>query len=142
MPEVNKIFNTDDVVWYYPFPRERLPLRNTRYKAIVLDAIEDHHFIHDTSNSVIRFKFHPDRKFFRNKNNLVLFSANQSDDILVIFLMPSDFYFRIYFERRPQGVNINIHSNKRRCDERESRRSAAGSGITGKPFQYLSNNLI
>ena len=44
MPEVNKLFNTDDVVWYYPFPRERLPLRNTRYKAIVLDVIDDHHY--------------------------------------------------------------------------------------------------
>ena len=44
MPEVNKLFNTDDVVWYYPFPSERLPLRNTRYKAIVLDVIDDHHY--------------------------------------------------------------------------------------------------
>ena len=34
-------YNPDDAVWYYPFPRERIPLRNTRYKAIVLDAIDD-----------------------------------------------------------------------------------------------------
>ena len=40
MPEDNKKYNTDDVVWYYPFPGERVPLRNTRYKAVVLDAIE------------------------------------------------------------------------------------------------------
>jgi len=40
MTEVNKKYNTDDVVWYYPFPGERVPLRNTRYKAIVLDAID------------------------------------------------------------------------------------------------------
>ena len=37
-------YSTDDVVWYYPFPRERVPLRNTRYKAIVLDVIDDHHY--------------------------------------------------------------------------------------------------
>ena len=41
MTEVNKKYNTDDVVWYYPFPGERVPLRDTRYKAVVLDAIDD-----------------------------------------------------------------------------------------------------
>ena len=37
-------FISDDVVWYFPFPRERSPLRDTKYKAVVLDTIEDHHY--------------------------------------------------------------------------------------------------
>jgi len=60
MPEVNKLFNTDDVVWYYPFPRERLPLRNTRYKAIVLDVIDDHHY-YDYNIYIIE-EGHPNRR--------------------------------------------------------------------------------
>jgi hypothetical protein len=31
MTEVNKKYNTDDVVWYYPFPGERVPLRIILY---------------------------------------------------------------------------------------------------------------
>ena len=35
-------FYPDDIIWYYPFPKESKPLlRDTRYKAVVLDAIDD-----------------------------------------------------------------------------------------------------
>ena len=41
MPEAIKKYNSDDLVWYYPFPKETGPLRNTKYKAVVLDKIDD-----------------------------------------------------------------------------------------------------
>ena len=41
MTEVNKKYNSHDIVWYHPFPGERTPLRDTRYKAVVLETIDD-----------------------------------------------------------------------------------------------------
>ena len=43
MPESTKNkFYPDDIIWYYPFPKDSIQLlRDTRYKAVVLDAIDD-----------------------------------------------------------------------------------------------------
>ena len=43
MPEsIKNKFYPDDIIWYYPFPKESKPLlRDTRYKAVVLDVIDD-----------------------------------------------------------------------------------------------------
>ena len=41
MTEVNKKYKSHDIVWYHPFPGERTPLRDTRYKAVVLETIDD-----------------------------------------------------------------------------------------------------
>tara|TARA_R100001082_G_C4294476_1_gene129644 strand:+ start:304 stop:534 length:231 start_codon:yes stop_codon:yes gene_type:complete len=73
MREDNKKYNTDDVVWYYPFPREKTPLRNTRYKAIVLDAIEHHYY--DYSIYIIE-EGHPNRRKKARAINLVVYDGN------------------------------------------------------------------
>ena len=73
MPEDNKKYNTDDVVWYYPFPREKTPLRNTRYKAIVLDAIEHHYY--DYSIYIIE-EGHPNKRKKVRAINLVVYDGN------------------------------------------------------------------
>ena len=41
MTEVTKKYKSHDIVWYHPFPGERTPLRDTRYKAVVLETIDD-----------------------------------------------------------------------------------------------------
>ena len=78
MPEVIKNkFNTDDVVWYYPFPSERVPLRNTRYKAIVLDAIEDHHY-YDYNIYIIE-EGHPNKRKKVRAINIVEYTGSAGD---------------------------------------------------------------
>ena len=74
MTEVNKKYNTDDVVWYYPFPEERIPLRNTRYKAIVLDAIDDHHYY--DYNIYITEEGYPNKRKKVRAINLVEYKGN------------------------------------------------------------------
>ncbi len=68
MPEDSKKYNTDEIVWYYPFPREKTPLRNTRYKAIVLDAIEHHYYDY---NIYIIEEGHPNKRKKARAINLV-----------------------------------------------------------------------
>jgi len=67
-------YSTDDVVWYYPFPRERVPLRNTRYKAIVLDAIEDHHY-YDYNIYIIE-EGHPNKRKKVRAINIVEYTGS------------------------------------------------------------------
>jgi len=68
-------YNSDDVVWYYPFPRERVPLRNTRYKAVVLNAIEDDYY-YDYVIYIIE-EAHPNRRKKVRVKNLVVYRGNE-----------------------------------------------------------------
>ena len=67
-------YSTDDVVWYYPFPSERVPLRNTRYKAIVLDVIEDHHY-YDYNIYIIE-EGHPNKRKKVRAINIVEYTGS------------------------------------------------------------------
>ena len=67
-------YNSDDVVWYYPYPREREPLRNTRYKAVVLDVIEDHHY-YDYNIYIIE-EGHPNKRKKVRAINIVEYTGS------------------------------------------------------------------
>ena len=67
-------YNSDDVVWYYPFPRERVPLRNTWYKAVVLDVIEDHHY-YDYNIYIIE-EGHPNKRKKVRAINIVEYTGS------------------------------------------------------------------
>ncbi len=75
MPEVIKNkYATDDVVWYYPFPSERSPLRDTKYKAIVLDEIENDYY-YDYTIYIIE-EGHPNRRKKVRAKNLMVYRGN------------------------------------------------------------------
>ena len=73
MTEVTKKYKSHDIVWYHPFPGERTPLRDTRYKAVVLETIDDLYYdyiIHILEES------HPNKRKKVRAINLVEYNGN------------------------------------------------------------------
>ena len=73
MTEVTKKYKSHDIVWYHPFPGERTPLRDTRYKAVVLETIDDLYYdyiIHVLDES------HPNKRKKVRAINLVEYNGN------------------------------------------------------------------
>ncbi len=69
-------YSKDDIVWYYPFPNDTSQsLKNTRYKAVVLNAIEDDYY-YDYVIYIIE-EAHPNRRKKVRVKNLVVYRGNE-----------------------------------------------------------------